>query len=62
MKKIWSFLKHHIREDFNYKHYGLVFLFLALSIYLNYRYEIEDVYLETFDGFWEFVAYFFFIP
>jgi hypothetical protein len=60
MKKIWSFLKHHIREDFNYKHYGLVFLFLILSIYLNYRYEIEDVYLETFDGFWEFVAYFIF--
>jgi hypothetical protein len=60
MKKIWAFLQQHFREDFNPKHYTAIVLFLAVSIFLNYRYEIEDVYLETFFGFWEFTAYFVF--
>jgi hypothetical protein len=60
MKKIWSFLKHHFHKDFNYRHYAVVIVFLGISISLNYRYEIEDVYLESFYGLAEVAAYFVF--
>jgi hypothetical protein len=47
MRKIWNCLIHHLREDFNASQYFLTFSFLAVSLYLNYRYDFEDSYLDT---------------
>ncbi|AYB34210.1 CPBP family intramembrane glutamic endopeptidase [Chryseolinea soli] len=60
MKKIWKFLVHHVKEDFNARSYGLIFLFLAASVYVNYRFDFEDTYLDTQKGFIKFFAYFLF--
>ena len=58
MKKIWNFLKHHIREDFNASHYLLVALFLSVCIYLNYRFDFEDSFLDAKPGFEKWLFYF----
>jgi hypothetical protein len=47
MRKIWSYLTTHLREDFHAGRYGLTFLFLAVSIYLNFTFDIEDSFLDT---------------
>ncbi|MDL5047121.1 CPBP family intramembrane metalloprotease [Oscillatoria amoena NRMC-F 0135] len=47
MRKILNYLTNHLREDFNPIRYGLTFLFLALSVYLNYRFDFEDSFLDT---------------
>lgn len=60
MKKIWSFLKQHLREDFNVGHYLLTAVFLALSIYLNYKFDYEDNILGSKLGFEKFLFYFVF--
>lgn len=51
---------HHVKEDFNARAYLLIFLFLAASVYVNYRFDFEDTYLETLKGFTKFFAYFLF--
>jgi hypothetical protein len=51
MKKIWGYLKQHLREDFNAGHYLLMAVFLAGSIALNYAYDYEDSVLEQKKGF-----------
>jgi hypothetical protein len=58
MKKIWNFLKHHFREDFDWKHYLAVAVLLAVIIVLNYSYEFEDSYLQSLSGLKKFVNYF----
>lgn len=60
MKKIWHFLKNHVREDFNLPQYALIMIFLAISIGLNYTFDFEDDYLELMTGYPKFIAYFFF--
>lgn len=60
MKKIWKFLVHHVQEDFNLRVYLLTFLFLAASVYVNYRYDFEDTFLDTQKGFLKFFYYFLF--
>lgn len=47
MRKIWLYLTAHLKEDFNATQYTLTFFFLAVSIYLNYRFDFEDSYLDT---------------
>jgi len=51
MKKIWGYLKQHLREDFNPGHYALVAIFLACSLYLNYTFDYEDSILDQKKGF-----------
>jgi membrane protease YdiL (CAAX protease family) len=60
MKKIWNFLKTHVREDFNIGHYVTTALFLAAAIYLNYSYDFEDSVLDTKKGFDKYLHYFVF--
>jgi hypothetical protein len=60
MKKIWNFLKQHVREDFNAGHYILIAIFLTGSIYLNYKFDYEDSILRTKHGFDKFFHYFLF--
>jgi len=60
MKKIWKFLVHHVKEDFNTRAYLLIFIFLAVSVFVNYWLDFEDTYLETQKGFTKFFVYFLF--
>lgn len=58
MKGIWRWIKKQVREDFNAAHYAFIFIFLAVSIALNYHFEIENNYLASLGG-WKNVAGFF---
>lgn len=60
MKKIWYFLRDHIKEDFHLRQYAYTFIFLFACVALNYAFDFEDRHLETMDGMKKFVAYFFF--
>ena len=51
MKKIWGYLKQHLREDFHPGHYGLMAVFLAVSLCLNYTFDYEDSVLDRKQGF-----------
>jgi hypothetical protein len=42
MKKIWSYLVHHLRSDFNFLQYGVTALFLVVAIYTNYKIDFVD--------------------
>ncbi len=46
MRKILSYITCHFREDFNIAQYSLTFLFLAISVYFNYRFDFEDSFLD----------------
>lgn len=60
MKKIWRFLKTHLREDFDARLYSVIGVFLAVIISLNYAFGFEDDYLETMQGYPKLLAYIFF--
>lgn len=51
MKKIWGYLKQHLREDFHPGHYALMAAFLACCLYLNYTFDYEDSVLDKKKGF-----------
>jgi hypothetical protein len=57
MKKIWKFLKHHIQEDFQLRHYLAVAALLSLILTVNYTFDFEDIYMETLEGWPKFFAY-----
>jgi hypothetical protein len=58
MKKIWNYLKNHVREDFNLKHYASVAFLLGVILSLNYYFDFEDGYLDRLTGFKKFNIYF----
>jgi hypothetical protein len=60
MKKIWNFLKIHVREDFNVGHYLVTAIFLSAAIYLNYTFDYEDSVLDTKAGLDKYLHYFVF--
>jgi hypothetical protein len=60
MKKIWSYLVQHIKEDFNARQYTVVFAFVALTLFINYSYNFDDVVLKSQRGFARFFYYFLF--
>lgn len=60
MRSIWKYLSNHVRQDFNVKVYGLVFIFLALAIFVNYAVDIHDGFLRNNKGFAKFIFYFLF--
>jgi len=57
MKKIWKFLVHHVREDFHARTYLLIFIFLAVSIAINFRLDFEDSYLDQLKGVTKFLGH-----
>jgi len=60
MKKIWKYLVNHLKEDFNLKQYGFVFIFLAVVLYINYKFDFDDRVLRSQLGFTKFIFYFLF--
>lgn len=57
MKKIWNYLREHLRQDFKLGHYLTIGFFLALCLTLNYILDFEDDYLELMSGWSKFLAY-----
>lgn len=47
MKKIWKYLTHHLQQDFNRWQYAAVFLFLAITLFINYTIDFEDDFLDS---------------
>lgn len=60
MRSVWKYLKTHVREDFTTKAYTLIFIFLALSIFSNYKFDFNDRYLTTQTGIVKYIHYFIF--
>jgi hypothetical protein len=58
MKKLWKFIKLHLKEDFSAPVYGSVSLLLVVLLALNYTLDFEDSYLDTLDSYRKFPAYF----
>jgi hypothetical protein len=56
MKKIAGYLKNFVKEDFNAGFYLYTFIFLAVTIYLNYTWDLEDKWVKNDFGTWK--AYF----
>lgn len=48
MKQIFFYIKHHFCEDFEWKTYGMVALFLTISIYFNYKFDFEDSIIDSY--------------
>jgi hypothetical protein len=46
MKKIWKYLKDHVKADYNLKHYLTVASILAIAIILNYTFDARDNYVD----------------
>ncbi|MDJ1499730.1 CPBP family intramembrane glutamic endopeptidase [Xanthocytophaga agilis] len=62
MKKIIHYLLTHIRQDFTLRTYGLVTLFLIVSISFNYYVDLEDSIIDSYVGspqryLWYFLLY-----
>ena len=57
MKKIWSFLKHHVQEDFDLRTYFSIGIFLLIILAFNYYFDFEDTYLEQMNGWKKFLSY-----
>lgn len=57
MRKIWKFLKDHIREDFNFKQYLCIAVLVATALTVNYTFDFEDDYLDSLKGFNKFLNY-----
>jgi hypothetical protein len=60
MKKIWKFLRQHLKEDFSLRTYAFTGGLLAALLISNYRLDFEDSVLDARTGFSKFVSYFFF--
>jgi uncharacterized membrane protein len=58
MKKIWTYLTSHFRQDFHPRQYLFILLFLATSLTLNYLADFEDSFLDKQRGLLK-VLYFF---
>jgi hypothetical protein len=58
MRKIWNYLKLHFIVDFNPFHYGVIFVFLTVCIYVNYKVDFEDSFLDQQEGFIKFLYFF----
>lgn len=60
MKKIWKFLKTHLSEDFRTSEYIITAVLLAVGIYFNYKFDVEDSILDDQSGWTKFFGYYFF--
>ena len=53
MKEIMMMLRHHWQQDFHPKPYFFLSLFLAVSIFLNYHFNIENSYVDQVPDMWK---------
>jgi hypothetical protein len=60
MKTVWKYLTQHLRQDFNTKAYALTFIFLAISIFINYTFNFNRQFLSSQQGLQKFINYFLF--
>ncbi|HEX6222776.1 MAG TPA: CPBP family intramembrane glutamic endopeptidase [Chryseolinea sp.] len=60
MKKIWRYLVGHVREDFNIRQYLPVLLFISLVLFINYKFNFDDVVLKSQHGITKWSFYFLF--
>ncbi len=57
MRKIWLYLRHHVKEDFNAGHYLTIFAILAVAISVNYAFDFEDSVLSSLPPLTKLVSY-----
>lgn len=60
MRSVWKYLTLHIKEDFNTRTYVLVTVFLGLSIFINYKFNLNSDLLKNQTGFTKYARYFIF--
>ncbi len=48
MKYIYNLLKEYLKEHFNLKLYSFTLILVALLLYFNFKYDIEDSYIDSF--------------
>jgi hypothetical protein len=60
VKKIWTYLRNHLKEDFKLSHYVIIFLFLATCLALNYSFRFYSSVLQPQTGITKFFYYFLF--
>ena len=58
MRVIWNYLKKNLIVDFHPWHYGLVAIFLSVCIYVNYKLDFEDSFLDQQKGASKFLYFF----
>jgi ABC-type tungstate transport system substrate-binding protein len=58
MRSIAQYIIRHLRNNFNPLGYGLIALFLAVSLAFNYTFDFEDRYLDTLPDLQRVAAYF----
>jgi len=60
MKKIWQYLVRHVKEDFDARQYIPVLLFLVVALFINYKFNFDDLVLKSQRGFTKWFYYFLF--
>ncbi|HXR79270.1 MAG TPA: hypothetical protein VN763_00055, partial [Saprospiraceae bacterium] len=60
MKKIWQYLVRHVEEDFDARQYVPVLFFLAVVLFINYKFNFDDLVLKSQRGFTKWLYYFLF--
>lgn len=60
MKKIIGYIKQHIKEDLHVPYYVAIFVFLGITISVNYYFDFNDTYIDGVQGSMKIVANFFF--
>ena len=60
MKKIWQYLVRHVKEDFDARQYVPVFFFLAVVLFINYRFNFDGLVLKSQRGITKWLYYFLF--
>ena len=50
MKKVWAYLVDYQRKHFDLRMYGVIALFIAICISINYRFDFEDSIIDSYTG------------
>ena len=50
MKKVWAYLVEYQKKHFEWKMYGVILFFLAICIFVNYRFDFEDSIIDSYHG------------
>ncbi len=50
MKKVLAYLKDYQIKHFDWKMYGVILLFIAICIVINYRFDFEDSIIDSYHG------------
>lgn len=58
MRKLLSIIVKHLRQDFQFKYYFGVSLFLAISLFLNYSLNLENGWIDQHAGYAQVILYF----